>query len=226
MGRDESRNTKPEADLPLFYVAKYETTIAMYVDYLNESGGAATGWNKRMTDNSLCGITCDKDSHFAVSPGRENYPVTYVSWYDAANFLKWCGLRLPSEAEWEKAYRGGLYLDGEGAGKLRNPAPDRRYPWGNEKPDAGGVYRCNCDGDEDGFPHTAPVGSFEKFSSPYGVCDLAGNVAEWTLDWYSTPYHVGLDGFRVARGGSWMPVVLISFRIATVSRPQIVGIGT
>jgi len=50
------------------------------------------------------------------------------------------------------------------------------------------------------------VGSFQRFASPYGVCDLAGNVAEWTLDWYSTSYHAGLDGFRMVRGGSWMAV--------------------
>ena len=50
------------------------------------------------------------------------------------------------------------------------------------------------------------MGSFGDFNSPYGVCDMAGNVAEWTADWYTTPYHVGLDGFRMSRGGSWMAV--------------------
>lgn len=205
-GRDESKNTRGNSDIDLFYIARYETTIAMYVDYLNESGGGETGWNQRMTDNSLCGIVRDNDSNFTVISGREDYPVTYVSWYDASNFLKWCGLELPTEAEWEKAYRGGIYLNGDGSKNNLNPIPQRKYPWGNEAPDAGGVYRCNFDGDGDGFPQTAPVGNFEKYSSPYGVCDLAGNVAEWTLDWYSTPYHAGLDGFRVVRGGSWMAV--------------------
>ncbi|UCG48400.1 MAG: SUMF1/EgtB/PvdO family nonheme iron enzyme, partial [Phycisphaerales bacterium] len=203
MGRDESIDIDPDPDLPLFYMARYETTIAMYVDYLNECGGEA-GWNRRMANSSLCGIVRNGDSKFAVAPGRADYPVTYVSWYDASGFLKWCGLRLPSEAEWEKAYRGGIYLDGDETRKIRNPNPERTFPWGDEKADLGGLYRCNCDGDVDGFPRTAPVGSFEKFSSPYGVCDMAGNVAEWTLDWYTTPYHVGLDGFRVMRGGSWL----------------------
>ena len=206
MGRDESKNARGDSDVPSFYMAKYETTISMYVDYLNESEGGETGWNQRMTRNSLCGIVRDKDSKFAARVGREHYPVTYVSWYDASNFLKWCGLDLPTEAEWEKAYRGGIYLDGDDSKNRLNPIPERKYPWGNEAPDAGGVYRCNFDGNGDGFPQTAPVGSFEKYSSPYGLCDLAGNVAEWTLDWYSTPYHAGLDGFRVARGGSWMAV--------------------
>ncbi len=209
-GYDESRwDEEPACELPLFYIAKYETTVAMYADYLNEIGREGAGWNKRMSVSNRCGIVQNGASPaftYSIIPGRENYPVTYVSWYDAAAFLSWCGLRLPSEAEWEKAFRGGIYLDGDQTKVLKNPLPDRRYPWGNESPKADGVYRCNYDGDDDGFPCTSPVGSFSKFNSPYGVCDMAGNVAEWTLDWYSTSYHVGLDGFRMVRGGSWMAV--------------------
>jgi len=203
-GHDESKNVKPISDLPLFYVAKYETTISMYVDYLNEISGEGAGWNRRMTDRDRYGIVRHHDNTYSVKPGGENYPITYVSWYDAGDFLRWCGLRLPTEAEWEKAYRGGAYLDGDEVKNRPNPTPERRYPWGNEAPDAHGVYRCNYDGEGDGFPYTAPVGSFDKFNTLYGACDMAGNVAEWTFDWYSTPYHVGLDGFRMVRGGSWM----------------------
>ena len=205
-GRDESKNAKPNSDFPLFYITKYETTISMYTDYLNEIGGEGAGWNQRMTDSDRCGIIRHNNYTYSVQPGRENYPITYISWYDATNFLQWCGLRLPSEAEWEKAVRGGFYLDGDEAKKHPNPMPERRYPWGDKAPNADGVYRCNYDGQDDGFAYTAPVGSFDKFSSPYGVCDLAGNVTEWTLDWYSTSYHAGLDGFRMVRGGSWMAV--------------------
>ena len=205
-GHDESKKVELDSNLPLFYLGKYETTIAMYADYLNEVGGEGAGWNQRMSRSDRCGIVRNPDYTYSVKPGRENYPVTYVSWYDAAGFLGWCGLRLPTEAEWEKAFRGGIYLDGDEAKKHRNPVPERRYPWGNEAPNAGGVYRCNYDGEDDGFGYTAPVGSFDKFNSPYGICDLAGNVGEWALDWYSTPYHVGLDGFRMVRGGSWMAV--------------------
>ncbi len=178
----------------------------MYTDYLNEIGGEGAGWNQRMTNSDRCGIVRHNNYTYSVQPGRENYPITYISWYDATNFLQWCGLRLPTEAEWEKAVRGGIYLDGDEAKKHSNPMPERRYPWGDKAPNADGVYRCNYDGQDDGFAYTAPVGSFDKFSSPYGVCDLAGNVAEWTLDWYSTSYHAGLDGFRMVRGGSWMAV--------------------
>jgi len=213
-GYDESKNIIPNSNLPLFYIAKYETTISMYTDYLNEIGRDRAGWNKRMSDSLRCGISSATGSQkesapnftYSVKPGRENYPITYVSWYDAAAFLRWCGLRLPSEAEWEKALRGGLYLDGDKTKQRKNPLPERKYPWGNESPNAKGVHRCNYDGDDDGFAYTAPVGSFDKFNSPYGVCDMAGNVTEWARDWYSTPYHTGLDGFRMVRGGSWMAV--------------------
>jgi formylglycine-generating enzyme required for sulfatase activity len=208
-GYDESKEQKPIFDLPLFYIAKYETTVSMYADYLNEIGREGAGWNKRMSDSRRCGIIRNgsaSDFTYGVKPGRDNYPITYISWYDAAAFLRWCGLRLPSEAEWEKALRGGIYMDGDKTKQRKNPLPERKYPWGNESPNAKGIYRCNYDGDDDGFAHTAPVGSFSKFKSPYGACDIAGNVAEWTVDWYSTPYHTGLDGFRMVRGGSWMAV--------------------
>ncbi|MHC4437980.1 MAG: formylglycine-generating enzyme family protein [Planctomycetota bacterium] len=205
-GRDESKEISPDPDLRLYYMAKNETTISMYTDYLNEFSGESAGWNQRMTSEKRCGIIRDDDGTYRIIPGRENYPVTYVSWYDAANFLQWCGLRLPTEADWETALRGGLYLDGDAAKKKSNPMPERRYPWGNESPGAHGVFRCNFDTEDDGFAYSAPVGNFEKFGSPYGVNDLAGNVAEWTLDWYTTSYHAGLDGFRMVRGGSWMAV--------------------
>ena len=127
-----------------------------------------------------------------------------MSWYDADSFLKWCGLTLPTEAMWEKAYVGGVYLDGDNSKKILNPCPERKFPWGNEEPGQGGVFRCNIDGEDDGYPNLAPAGTFAKYPSPYGINDLAGNVAEWTLDWYTTSYHAGLDGFRMVRGGSWL----------------------
>ncbi|MEA3224593.1 MAG: SUMF1/EgtB/PvdO family nonheme iron enzyme [Planctomycetota bacterium] len=205
-GRDESKEAKSSDDLARFYMARHETTISMYTDYLNEVGGEGAGWNARMTSSDRCGIVRHENYTYSVQPGRGGHPINYVSWYDAVNFLQWCGLRLPTEAEWEKALRGGLYLDGDETKKKPNPLPERRFPWGDESPNAGGVFRCNYDGTDDGFDYTAPVGTFAKFSSPYGMCDLAGNLAEWTLDWYTTSHHAGLDGFRVARGGSWMAV--------------------
>jgi len=205
-GKDESFKHEQKSSLPSYYIAKNETTIAMYVDYLNEACGNGTGYSSKMAHEGRCGIVRLEDATYGAVPGREDYPVTYVSWYDAVGFLRWCGLRLPTEAEWEKAYCGGVNLDGDDLQKKPNPIPERRYPWGDEAPDAEGRYRCNYDSEADGFANTAPVASFAEFSSPYGVCDMAGNVNEWTLDWYTTSYHAGLDGFRVVRGGSWLDV--------------------
>lgn len=206
-GYDDSRLGTVVSQVDSFYIGRHETTFSMYADYLNEVGGAGAGWHDRMSDTDRGGLAREGERGaytYRVLDGREDLPVTFVSWYDARGFLEWCGLRLPTEAQWEKAVRGGIWLDGDDTRRRRNPLPDRRYPWGDETPDADGVFRCNLDGDADGFPRTAPAGSFERFSSPYGVCDLAGNVAEWTRERYTTSYHAGLDGFRVLRGGSWM----------------------
>jgi len=203
-GHDSSKGAKDPAYLPDYLIARCETTVAMYADFLNECGSGGPGWNPKMPDPQRCGLEKRPAGGYQALAGRAEYPINYVSWYDAVAFLDWCGLRLPTEAEWEKAFRGGLYLDGDDLKKLANSMPERTYPWGNESPDEGGVYRCNVDGDQDGFAFTSPVGSFRRFNSPYGVCDLSGNVAEWTLDWYQTSYHAGLDGFRILRGGSWM----------------------
>jgi formylglycine-generating enzyme required for sulfatase activity len=203
-GYDESKTQVENATLPTFWMAKNETTVGMYADFLNETGKGGSGWHKHMAKTERCGIIRGDNDTYTVAPGREKFPINYVTWYDATAFLDWCGLRLPTEAEWEKTLRGGLFLDGDEAKKVPNPKPERKYPWGDEAPDAGGAWRCNGDGETDGFAELAPVGTFEKFPSPYGVCDLVGNAAEWTLDWYATSFHAGLDGYRMIRGGSFM----------------------
>jgi formylglycine-generating enzyme required for sulfatase activity len=229
-GKDDTQVHEEVSGLPLFYMARYETTIGMYTDYLNEVASTEEiGWNPMMKDDSLCGIIRRKQflghARFLVVDGREDFPVTQVSWYNARAFLQWCGLRLPLEAEYEKAFQGGIYLDGDASGESPNPNPLRIYPWGNTPPDANGIYRCNAYGSEDGYTYTAPVGSFEKYNSPYNIADLSGNVGEWTLDRYSTSYHVGLDGYRMIRGASWMEFPLVADVISGATRSPILESG-
>nr|BFE59409.1 formylglycine-generating enzyme family protein [Dactylosporangium thailandense] len=111
---------------------------------------------------------------------RPDHPVVHVSWHDAVAFAAWAGKRLPTEAEWEMAARGG-----------RERA---RFPWGDELA-PGGVHRCNTwqgtfprlDTAEDGYAGTAPVGAFE--ANGFGLYNTSGNVWEWCADWFSADWH-------------------------------------
>jgi len=162
-----------QVELPKFVIARTPITNAQYKLFVAET-------RHRLPEQWI-------DS--GIPEGKENHPVTIVSWYDAQAFCTWAGVRLPTEAEWEKAARG---KDG------------RIYPWGNETPDKN---RCNFNANIGG---TTPVEHYLAGASPYGVLDTVGNVWEFTYSIFRPyPYRDdlqdenGTERQRVLRGGAF-----------------------
>jgi formylglycine-generating enzyme required for sulfatase activity len=195
--------------LPEFWISKHEVTIGQYADFLKALKKAPTG----AYDHSLQPKT--KPNHEPAKWGQYyaaakagttfngesitlNTPVSQVDWWDAYAFAKWNGQRLPTEQEWEKAARGEHGLI---------------YPWGN-KPNSkaanlGDDYDASPKGKGgkiDGYNLWAPITRVTQDVSPYGVCDMAGNVSEWTAgetqagEWPSHPDYIDIK-VPVVRGG-------------------------
>lgn len=190
-----------------FYIAECATTNLEFEEFVTATGYVSEaekfGWSyvfhkevsakaKRSTAGVAAGTewwigvegACWKRPEGAGSnlKKREHHPVVHVSWHDAAAFCLWAGKRLPTEAEWEFAARGGL------AQKI--------YPWGDELM-PGGKHQCNIwqgkfptfNSGADGFVSRAPAKSFA--ANGYNLYNMAGNVWEWCGDWFSPNYHLG-----------------------------------
>jgi formylglycine-generating enzyme required for sulfatase activity len=160
--------------LDAFYIDRCEVSNAQYVTFLNAVGGhygLCSGYNcayVREDDPRARLIHIHyTDGQYVVEPGYENYPVGSVTWYGAQAYCEYYGLRLPTEAEWEKAARG---TDG------------RAWPWGDEW-DPTRLGRINW------LDEALPVCSNPEGASPYGLLNMAGNVEEWVADWYSEGYY-------------------------------------
>ena len=208
-----SPNEQPvhTVSIDAFYMDRYEVTNGQYKQFVD----ANPQWQKDRIDRAL-----HDGSYLALwngndyPSGRANYPVVYVSWYAAVAYAQWAGKRLPTEAEWEYAARGGL------SGK--------KYPWGNDLDSSKANYDYNAS-------DMTPVGTY--LPNGYGLYDMAGNVWEWCLDEYNADFYARsprenplsgaitvdwvMNNFtdvkthRVLRSGSWLsyPAALpVSFR--------------
>lgn len=194
---DDDEKPQRTVYLDSFYIDVYEVTNARYRECVQAD--ACEPPQESSSGN--------RESYHR-NPLYDDYPVIYVSWYEAEAYCEWVGKRFPTEAEWEKAARG---------------ADGRIYAWGDEWDDS----KANCDwsvGD------TTAVGTYLSGASPYGVQDMAGNVAEWVADWYDPNYYQtapdrnpsgpSLAIHRVHRGGAWSS---ISRGLRTASRSPASG---
>ncbi len=199
MGSDDwNEDEKPvhTVYLDTYYIGKFEVTVAQWRRFVKatryqteaEKGDGAHVYNDNYWEKII-----DASWRKPYFPQTDQKPVVCISWNDARAYCAWAGLRLATEAEWEKAARG---------------TDEREYSWGNSWcQNKGNLY------EGDSYSYTSPVGSFPAGASPYGVMDMAGNVWEWCSDWYDAGYYsVSPDhnpqgpssgDFRVYRSGSW-----------------------
>ncbi len=184
---DGRRNERPvhRVIVGAFEISKTEVTVAQY--RLCVEAGACTEPETRWK-----GCNWGQD-------GRDDHPVNCVDWTQAAQFARWVGGRLPTEAEWEFA--------------ARSRGQDRTYPWGDAPPTCARAVIPAPNGNGCGKESTWPVCSTPEGNTEQGLCDMAGNVWEWVADWYQEDYYAdspqdnpqgpAWGHYRVARGGAW-----------------------
>lgn len=153
-------------ELPAFSIDRTPVTNVQFAAFLNAVGPVNSKGERLFDFDDGDARIHKRGEKWVADAGYENHPVVEVSWFGARDYCAWMKKRLPTEAEWEKAARG---TDG------------RKYPWGNDSPDQSKA-QFNA-----GWNQTAPVDSFPKGASPYGVLDLAGNAWEWVSSAY-LPY--------------------------------------
>ncbi|GIV62409.1 MAG: hypothetical protein KatS3mg044_1275 [Rhodothermaceae bacterium] len=194
-----------------FFLDVHPVTVAQFRAFVEATGhvtDAERFGNSAVLDPATKTWTLREGAtwHHPLGPGAapapDDHPVTHVSWHDAVAYCAWAGRRLPTEVEWEHAARGG-----------RNaPGP---YVWGTTF-GAGGRYEANTwqgtfpfvNTGEDGFLLTSPVGAFG--TCELGLMDMAGNVWEWTADWFrpyaerDRPFTPDATSEKVQRGGSFL----------------------
>jgi len=191
-GRFLAGDDKFPVELPAYYLGIHAVTNAQYARFLTEQGPGKADLEKWILLDNDCYVR-QSGKGFEAYGGKDDHPVVQVSWFGAAAYCDWAGLRLPSELEWEKASRG---TDG------------REYPWGNDWDET----KCRNDMNK-GNEKTCGVWGYPEGCSPWGHYQMSGNVWEWCADWYDsnaygrykggnlTPPQSGSS--RVLRGGSW-----------------------
>jgi formylglycine-generating enzyme len=173
----EAERPLHDVQLDAFYIDRFEISNKQYGEFLTY---LATTDDRAMEHAGQPAEVNHGQRYLDEAQHDDDMPAVGLNWFDAYAYCSWAEKRLPTEAEWEYAARGG---DGV----------YRMYPWGNELPDADGIWRANywpkAARAQDGYRYTAPLGSFPDGISPFGVMDMAGNAEEWVQDWLDFAYY-------------------------------------
>ncbi len=171
------RDEQPDAKVHLeaYLVDKNLVTWGQYKRFLKETNNWIS-WRWKMPPLPEWAI-------------EDDHPVVNITWEQAKAYAQWVEKDLLTEAQWEKAAKGGVVLE-SGISKTANPTPRRSFPWGDDSPNFQGQFRANyCKSKKFGSKSTSPISTFPQGASPYGCMDMSGNVHEWCNDWYESSYY-------------------------------------